>query len=247
MEGEMSISMLPLREIDDLGSQRVPGEDGFKPPAESLGSDDPTGPSDPRSHDNDTGKTPVPEATATDVSFSPLPGVTLFGGGGDDTLDGGLFCDKLYGGAGDDTLNGGANGDLLDGGPGQDVLTGGLGADTFLIGMNENGFQPTPPNMMYWEQESTVSDPDFISDFSQAEGDKINLLEIDLYTVFTSGHGLTFIGDNDFSGTAGEVRYEIFGNLNYTEITGDTNGDGQADFRINVAGKIDFLNSDFLL
>jgi len=186
----------------------------------------------------------VPEATATDGPA--LLGLKLYGGDDDDPLNGGLFHDKLDGGGGDDALNGGANGDLLDGGPGQDVLTGGPGGDTFVFGMD--GFGGPFSTVPYWEHESTVSYPDYINDFSQAEGDKIDLFEINFYTqVLYTSQGLHFIGDNAFSGTAGEFRYEVFGSKNYTAIAGDTDGDGQADFRINVAGTIDFIASDFLL
>src|SRR5262245_50449028 len=169
--------------IDWLAEDHGPADrsDGFKMPTESLGSVDPSGPSDPGGvgNDNDRYKAPLPEATATDGPA--LLGLKLYGGDGDDTLNGGLFHDKLYGGGGDDTLNGGANGDLLDGGPGQDVLTGGPGGDTFVFGMDGYG-PPVVPWVFWYEHESTVSNPDYINDFSQAEGDKIDLSEIGWYT-----------------------------------------------------------------
>ena len=52
----------------------------------------------------------------------------MYGGSGNDTLDGGTHDDVLLGGSGDDTLTGGA---------GNDVMDGGAGDDLFLIGSNE--------------------------------------------------------------------------------------------------------------
>lgn len=53
----------------------------------------------------------------------------LQGGDGNDTLDGGNGNDQLDGGAGNDVLNGGNGCDQLAGGAGDDSLTGGRGWD----------------------------------------------------------------------------------------------------------------------
>ena len=55
---------------------------------------------------------------------------SIWGLGGNDTLDGGRGEDMLDGGAGNDVLDGGDNNDTLKGGPGADELTGGGGKDT---------------------------------------------------------------------------------------------------------------------
>ena len=58
---------------------------------------------------------------------------TLYGAGGNDTLEGGDGDDKLYGFTGTDTLNGGAGDDeLVDYGSGT-TFTGGAGNDTFYF------------------------------------------------------------------------------------------------------------------
>ena len=57
-------------------------------------------------------------------------GDTLYGGPGNDTLDGGFARDILYGGPGNDTLFGGASKDVLVGGAGNDHIYGGGGNDT---------------------------------------------------------------------------------------------------------------------
>jgi hypothetical protein len=69
----------------------------------------------------------------------------------------------LIGGGGNDTLIGGKGNDILISGGGSDVLTGGGGADTFKYLKLEDS--PT----------SKVTATDTITDFSKAQGDKIDL------------------------------------------------------------------------
>ena len=57
----------------------------------------------------------------------------LYGEEGDDSLLGGTGHDRLFGGEGDDRLDGGSGQDWLLGGEGDDRLTGGAGADTFVF------------------------------------------------------------------------------------------------------------------
>lgn len=72
-------------------------------------------------------------------SYAPS---ALYGGDGNDTLNGGFEMDALYGGNGNDylygnsgvdTLYGGDGNDQLDGGANTDVLIGGLGNDTYIL------------------------------------------------------------------------------------------------------------------
>lgn len=67
----------------------------------------------------------------------------------------------LIGGAGNDTLVGGAGNDQLHGGAGRDALTGGAGADWFVF------------------DKSALGGADKISDFRQAEGDRIVVIGAD--------------------------------------------------------------------
>jgi Ca2+-binding RTX toxin-like protein len=57
----------------------------------------------------------------------------LYGGAGDDYIDGGRGNDTLVGGTGDDTLLGGLGDDTLTGGVEADFLDGGLGNDSFVL------------------------------------------------------------------------------------------------------------------
>ncbi|KHA59502.1 type I secretion protein [Vibrio variabilis] len=84
----------------------------------------------------------------------------LHSGSGDDLLQGGSGNDRLIGGAGDDHLQGGEGDDILEGGLGSDILTGGGGMDTFVWLDIDDGATDT------------------ITDFSIAEGDKIDLREV---------------------------------------------------------------------
>jgi Ca2+-binding RTX toxin-like protein len=80
--------------------------------------------------------------------------------GGDDALGGGNGNDRLFGGYGNDILEGNADNDFLAGNQGFDTLTGGTGADTFVL----EGSAGT-----------TLSLADLITDFSIAQGDKLQL------------------------------------------------------------------------
>jgi Ca2+-binding RTX toxin-like protein len=71
--------------------------------------------------------------------------------GGDDTLDGGEDDDILYGQGGDDTLIGGLGDDILTGGEGEDIFS--------WVDMDDGS-------------------SDIITDFSVADGDKLDLSEL---------------------------------------------------------------------
>ncbi|BAZ49482.1 hemolysin-type calcium-binding region [Nostoc sp. NIES-4103] len=77
-----------------------------------------------------------------DASAFSLGNVYLYGGAGNDTINGGASNDYLYGqdgsdrligGAGNDYLYGGNGDDLLNGGAGNDYLNGQAGADIFVL------------------------------------------------------------------------------------------------------------------
>jgi Ca2+-binding RTX toxin-like protein len=75
-----------------------------------------------------------------DTAASPLPPAQLFGGNGNDTLNGGAGADQLFGGIGNDTLNGGDGNDTLVGGAGNDTVVGGKGTDTAFLGAGNDTF-----------------------------------------------------------------------------------------------------------
>jgi RTX calcium-binding nonapeptide repeat (4 copies) len=83
--------------------------------------------------------------------------------------------------------------DWLWGGMGGDSLTGGIGADTFS--WNDTAESGT----FSWTRDNIV-------DFNRAEGDRLDLANIDA-NIYTPGNQVfTFIGTADFSGI-GQIRY----------------------------------------
>lgn len=145
----------------------------------------------------------------------------------------------LKGMGGDDIIQGGAGRDVIDGGTGNDTIYGGLGADQLKGGTGSDVFA----------YRSVADTPtygrDRIVDFQQGS-DKISLSAIDANEKISGNQSFDFIGSNDFSHTAGELRFDHFGS--YTLVTGDTNGDGAADFSIKLEQFMsDLKSTDFYL
>jgi serralysin len=155
---------------------------------------------------------------------------TLNGGDGNDVLDGDLGNDTLNGGKNNDTLTGDRGNDVLIGGRGADRLFGGVGADTFIL----QSFR-----------DSVLASRDTIYDFSQSQGDKIDLSILDARITATGNQAFTFIGTNQFSDKGGELRY--FKKDGETFIYGDLDGDAAIDFSIRLKGVFDLKSSDFIL
>ena len=93
----------------------------------------------------------------------------IAGNAGANVLDGAGGNDSLHGAAGNDTLNGGAGNDTLNGADGNDTIIGGLGGDIFRFDSALN----------------TAANRDVITDFSLAQGDRIQL-ENAVFTALTT-------------------------------------------------------------
>lgn len=139
--------------------------------------------------------------------------------------------DTINGGDLSDTLTGYAGRDKITGGKGADHLWGGSGADTFV-------FNSAGDSTVSWKGRDTIFD------FRQLDGDRIDLRNIDASTKSRGDQSFDFVGDQKFSKTAGELRYEL--KLGDTFIHGDVNGDGRADFSIVLDPIIKLKDSDFL-
>jgi Ca2+-binding RTX toxin-like protein len=135
---------------------------------------------------------------------------------------------RLFGGSANDVIKSGAGSDLIYGGLGQDDLTGGGGADTFRY---------------QGAGESTTSATDRILDF--ATGDVIDLGRID---AVTGGSDDAFHLVDAFDGQAGELVLSQGANNVWT-VSGDVDGNGQADFQILVTVSDGHLlgSGDFVL
>ena len=145
------------------------------------------------------------------------------------TLIGNRFANVLEGDRTDDRLIGNGGADTLGGFRGADVLTGGAGADTFV----------------YLSRfDSTEANRDTIRGFGVGR-DVIDLTAVDAVRGTDDIDAFTFIGADAFTGTAGELRVLEAGEN--TQVLGDINGDGVADFAIRLAGGPSVGEADFLL
>jgi Ca2+-binding RTX toxin-like protein len=168
-----------------------------------------------------------------------VDGQILTGGHGANILVGGAAEDTLRGLGGADNLFGNGGADLLDGGMGNDTLVGGAGADRLVGGEGADRFIFTRPS------DSLVESPDVIVDFSRADRDRISLSGMDANSNAAGDQAFSFIGTAEFGKVAGQLRYEtIDGNA---FVTGDTDGDGIADFAIQLNGITSLAATDFLL
>jgi len=193
----------------------------------------------------------------TDTLYGGLGADVLRGGGGDDILFGDVYSDRsteisvnprdtttLY----EDILLGGAGNDTLVGGYGADLVDGGAGADDFSI-RNLSESSLTAPDLILNFNGATVAEEALqgLASYATigAEGDRINLSEIDAITGTTDNDAFTFVGTAGFT-AAGQLRYQASGMV--TLIEGDVNGDHAADFRVQVnIANYSFSAFDFVL
>ncbi|ASC72701.1 Iron-regulated protein FrpC [Halomicronema hongdechloris C2206] len=161
----------------------------------------------------------------------------IYGGKGNDSVKGGAGNDRLYGqqdhdtidgGRGEDYLSGGSGNDILVGGDDDDVLRGGTGADMFRFSSLRHGV-------------------DQIRDFTQAQGDKLQIV--------TSGFGgglvLGLLDASQF--VLGSVATNASDRFVYNQNTGslafDVDGSGsQAAVQFaNLAIGLNLSAGDFVL
>lgn len=165
----------------------------------------------------------------------------LVAGNGADTVSGSGGADEVYGGNGDDIVYGNDDNDTVVGGAGADTLDGGAGVDRLTGGANDDTFVFVSAA----EIGNGGGARDIITDFNNtSEDDRIHLAAVDAVTG-GSDNAFTFIGTSSFSSTAGELRY--FTLLGNTYVTGDTDGNGFADFTIQLTGALTLTSGDFVL
>jgi Ca2+-binding RTX toxin-like protein len=147
-----------------------------------------------------------------------------------ENLSGSVFSDTLIGNSTRNIISGDQGNDILSGGESGDILTGGVGADTFDFNSVSDSI-------------ASSTRRDVITDFSQAEGDKIDLSGIDAISGTTANDAFTLV--SSYSQTAGELRFDH--KNGDTFLYGDVNGDGSSDFVVQLTGSIDLSQGDFLL
>lgn len=132
----------------------------------------------------------------------------------------------LRGNDGKNTLDGRGGDDVIDGGKGPDTLTGGPGKDRFVL--SDIG-----------DTKTAAGHRDIINDFKSGE-DRIDLSAV------APPAGLVFIGEGDFSKSAGEVRW-FKKNKDWLILAIDINGDGEADAEIEIAPVRRIVPDDLIL
>lgn len=165
-------------------------------------------------------------APGDDTMFGGMGNDLMNGNAGHDLMVGGAGHDTLYGGPGRDTLNGSYGNDQIWAGQGHDLLIGGPGSDYLYGGLGEDVFRFMDPG----DFDGSV---DTIADFSRGE-DRIDMRM----------NGLSFIGDQAFSGAA-QVRYARINNALTLII--DIDGDRGADLWIRLPGLSTIGAEDLML
>lgn len=140
---------------------------------------------------------------------------SVFGGAGDDQLTGGKLGEQLHGDEAKHSAHDGA--DTITGGEGGDTLTGGGGADVFVY---------------LAVTDSAIGHTDLISDLANA--DTIDLSTIDADIVQSGDQAFVLV--SVFTGHAGELTLVYDAGSDRTNLSGDVDGDGQADLQIQISG-----------
>jgi serralysin len=146
------------------------------------------------------------------------------GGFGADHIGGNDLDNILSGRDGADVILGRGGTDTLDGGLGLDKMAGGLGIDTFDF----NAVSDSGKSKKTW---------DHVTDF---KGDHIDLHDIDADSITANDQDFAFIGKAAFDHSAGEVRFslqKVRAGKHFvynTIVSGDVDGDGVADFAIQL-------------
>ena len=182
------------------------------------------------------------------VIHTPARGRVATGSDGDDylgfTQNGGV----MDAGAGNDTLRGSDRG--------SDILVGGLGTDSMTGGTDTNDvwWYPTDHDRFDFVDvaDSIVgAGRDVITEFSSRD-DTIHLGRIDANTEIAGNQPFHFI-DGAFTGAAGELRVYALDPTDPTPelttriVAGDIDGDGFADFEIELVNAAPIFEANFIL
>jgi hypothetical protein len=132
-------------------------------------------------------------------------------------------------GIGKARLTGADSGQAMFANAGLNTFEGNGGADDFVFEKGTTG--------------KTAKKADTIADFSQADGDQVDLDAWDADSKQDGNQDFDFIGTAKFHGDAGELRFVQDGGD--TWIQGDTNGDRKADLMIRLDGAVTLVAGDF--
>lgn len=170
------------------------------------------------------------------------------GTGGDDYLGFIQTGGVMDAGAGNDTLHGSDRG--------SDILIGGLGTDHMTGGTDTNDVPWYASDLDRFDfvdvADSTVgAGRDVIAEFSSRD-DTIHLGRIDADTSIAGNQAFHFI-EGEFTGAAGELRVYALDPADPTPelttriVAGDVDGDGVADFEIELVNAAPIFEANFIL
>ncbi len=143
------------------------------------------------------------------------------------------------------TMTGSSQRDIIDGQQGEDILIGGRGKDILTGGSEKDIFDFNSP-----KDSAKGANRDVITDFSglnalTPEFDLIDLSTIDARTTRAGNQKFKFIGAQKFHDRAGELH--VLNKGAFFLVEGDRNGDGRADFQIQVSSEAALAKGDFIL
>ena len=172
-----------------------------------------------------------------DLIFAGSGGDFIGGGAGNDTLRGGNGADTIFGGLGNDDLAGGAGNDVIFGSTGNNTIWGGLGNDTIHGGTGKDVMNGGPgADVFVFASSAHIgmgAGRDVISGFTSGQD------QIDLSALNTQFNGTAGV----LGGGQASFFYFAAGGL----LIGDQNGDGAADWVLELAGTPGVSGGDFLL
>ena len=172
-----------------------------------------------------------------DLIFAGTGGDFIGGGAGNDIVRGGVGNDTIYGGLGNDDLAGGAGDDVIFGSTGNNTIWGGLGNDTLHGGTGKDVMNGGPgADTFVFASAAHIGiglGRDVISGF-QSGVDQIDLRAL----------------NTTFNGTAGVLgggQASFFYFAASGLLIGDQNGNGAADWVLELAGAPGISVGDLLL
>jgi Ca2+-binding RTX toxin-like protein len=155
---------------------------------------------------------------------------------GNDTLIG---IENAIGGLGSDVIIGSRYSNVLDGEGGRDVLIGEGGRDFLLGGAGADDFV-----YLSAADSRRGSRRDVIEDF-QRRADDIDLSALDASLDRAGNQAFKWIGSKAFTGKAGELHYVK--KAGFILVEGDIDGNGKADFQIQLDDIAAIGKGDFIL
>lgn len=146
------------------------------------------------------------------------------------------LADQLVGNNADNRLSGNAGNDRLTGLGGNDTMEGGLGADRLVGGAGRDRFVYSRAG-----HSGIDSRRDRIIDFSSGS-DSLDLRRIDADTRTPGQQSFHFVAEAAFS-AAGQLAYDRSSGI----LAGELDGNGRADFEIELSSRPPLLATDLLL